>query len=285
MAIDAYRPFPMLLNKSINLAVVLEDTAKEADSEQRTRTAIVQLPAMLERFVQLPENGGLRKLLMLEDVIGFFIGKLFHGYVVKSTTVFRITRNADMTIHEEGARDLLFDVDLLAAASERGWRSTTVQSASTPFQSPRYSLTTARHAVRELLQRDGRMTFTQLAKRVSLSAPATTERVRRLEQAGALRVGADADGVANELAALLGDPARREQMAEAGLQSPDLAAWRTQAEGIAQLLQGRGVGAPARKHDRGVRQLAPKTPNRISHVCCAACVEVRDTDDRDSSRV
>ena len=39
---------------------------------------------------------------------------------------------------------------------------------------------------------------------------------RRLEQAGALRVGADADGVANELAALLGDPARREQMAEAG---------------------------------------------------------------------
>ncbi|MEZ0479614.1 RNA degradosome polyphosphate kinase [Planococcus sp. SSTMD024] len=111
MAIDAYRPFPMLLNKSINLAVVLEDTAKEADSEQRTRTAIVQLPAMLERFVQLPENGGLRKLLLLDDVIGFFIGKLFHGYEVKSTTVFRITRNADMTIHEEGARDLLKEIE------------------------------------------------------------------------------------------------------------------------------------------------------------------------------
>lgn len=111
MAIDAYRPFPMLLNKSINLAVVLEDTAKEVDSEQRTRTAIVQLPAMLERFVQLPENGGLRKLLLLDDVIGFFIGKLFHGYEVKSTTAFRITRNADMTIHEEGARDLLKEIE------------------------------------------------------------------------------------------------------------------------------------------------------------------------------
>ncbi|MFT7841181.1 Lrp/AsnC family transcriptional regulator [Saccharothrix sp. BKS2] len=36
----------------------------------------------------------------------------------------------------------------------------------------------------DLLQHDGRMTFTELAKRVSLSAPATTERVRRLEQAG-----------------------------------------------------------------------------------------------------
>ncbi|RKT70482.1 AsnC family transcriptional regulator [Saccharothrix variisporea] len=38
----------------------------------------------------------------------------------------------------------------------------------------------------DLLQRDGRMTFTELAKRVSLSAPATTERVRRLEQAGVI---------------------------------------------------------------------------------------------------
>src|SRR5690606_30409369 len=41
----------------------------------------------------------------------FFIGKLFHGYEVKSTTVFRITRNADMTIHEEGARDLLKEIE------------------------------------------------------------------------------------------------------------------------------------------------------------------------------
>ncbi|MBT2583816.1 RNA degradosome polyphosphate kinase [Planococcus sp. ISL-109] len=111
MAIDAYRPFPMLLSKSINLAVVLEDKSKEADSEKRRRTAIVQLPAILERFVQLPENGGLHKLLLLEDVIGFFIGKLFYGYEVKATTAFRITRNADMTIHEEGARDLLKEIE------------------------------------------------------------------------------------------------------------------------------------------------------------------------------
>ncbi|GAA3889214.1 Lrp/AsnC family transcriptional regulator [Saccharothrix violaceirubra] len=38
----------------------------------------------------------------------------------------------------------------------------------------------------EILQTDGRITFTELARRVSLSAPATTERVRRLEQAGVL---------------------------------------------------------------------------------------------------
>lgn len=111
MAIDAYRPFPMLLNKSINLAVVLEELASDATAEPQTRTAIVQLPAMLDRFVQVPNDEGVRKLLLLEDVISYFIGKLFYGYEVKSTTAFRITRNADMTIHEEGARDLLKEIE------------------------------------------------------------------------------------------------------------------------------------------------------------------------------
>lgn len=36
------------------------------------------------------------------------------------------------------------------------------------------------------LQRDGRLPFSELGRRVSLSAPAVTERVRRLEQAGVI---------------------------------------------------------------------------------------------------
>lgn len=36
----------------------------------------------------------------------------------------------------------------------------------------------------ELLQSDGRLTFSELGRRVSLSAPAVTERVRRLEENG-----------------------------------------------------------------------------------------------------
>lgn len=109
MAIDAYRPFPMLANKSINLAVVLEDRNEEA--EERFKTAIVQVPAVLDRWLHLEAKPGKERLIMLEDVIGHFIGKLFHGFRVESVTVFRITRNADMTIHEEGARDLLKEIE------------------------------------------------------------------------------------------------------------------------------------------------------------------------------
>lgn len=109
MAIDAYRPFPMLLNKSINLAVVLQDDDEEA--ENPFKTAIVQMPSVLERLIVLQGKSGKERIVLLEDIISHFIGKLFHGFSVVSVAVFRITRNADMTIHEEGARDLLKEIE------------------------------------------------------------------------------------------------------------------------------------------------------------------------------
>lgn len=106
VAIDAYRPFPMLLNKSLNLATLLYDE-KQAEEENRTKLGIVQVPSLLERFIFLPSEGQKHKFILLEDVISSFTHKLFTGYTVSSVTRFRITRNADLTIHEEGARDLL----------------------------------------------------------------------------------------------------------------------------------------------------------------------------------
>ncbi|PGM88056.1 polyphosphate kinase [Bacillus cereus] len=106
VAIDAYRPFPMLLNKSLNLATILYDE-KQEEEENRTKLGIVQVPSLLERFIFLPSEGQKHKFILLEDVISGFTHKLFTGYNVSPVTRFRITRNADLTIHEEGARDLL----------------------------------------------------------------------------------------------------------------------------------------------------------------------------------
>ncbi|CAM4035376.1 polyphosphate kinase [Bacillus manliponensis] len=106
VAIDAYRPFPMLLNKSLNLAAILYDEGQK-EEENRTKLGIVQVPSLLERFIFLPNEEQKQKFILLEDVISNFTHKLFTGYTVSSVTRFRITRNADLTIHEEGARDLL----------------------------------------------------------------------------------------------------------------------------------------------------------------------------------
>ncbi|MBU9722471.1 MULTISPECIES: RNA degradosome polyphosphate kinase [Bacillaceae] len=105
LAIDAYRPFPMLMNKSLNLAVTLESDGKKI-------TAIVQVPAVLDRYISLPPvHHQDRCYVLLEDVITTFIHRLFNGNVVSTISPFRITRNADLTIHEEGAQDLLVEIE------------------------------------------------------------------------------------------------------------------------------------------------------------------------------
>ncbi|WP_338786755.1 RNA degradosome polyphosphate kinase [Metabacillus sp. FJAT-53654] len=119
MAVDAYRPFPMLLNKSLNLAIVIEDYDEFV--ENRLKTAIVQVPAVLDRFVRLETSNNKVQFIQLEDIISYFIYKLFKGYKVVSVSVFRITRNADMTIHEEGARDLLKEIE--KELKKRKWGS------------------------------------------------------------------------------------------------------------------------------------------------------------------
>lgn len=108
MAIDAYRPFPLVSNKSLNLAVVLKEKRK-----LQKRMAIVQIPRGFQRFVEIPNanNQETKQFVYLEELISHFVGKLFPGYRVLSVTQFRITRNADLEIHEEGARDLLKEIE------------------------------------------------------------------------------------------------------------------------------------------------------------------------------
>jgi polyphosphate kinase len=106
MAIDAYRPFPMLLNKSLNLAVLLKKP-----NNKKEKLAIVQVPGVLTRFIAVPSQNGKSQFILLEDVISHFLYKLFIGYTVLSVSPFRITRNADLTIHEEGSSDLLREIE------------------------------------------------------------------------------------------------------------------------------------------------------------------------------
>lgn len=108
VAVDAYRPFPTLIGRTLNLLVLLE---KASDAEKQQRVAIVQVPSVLERFIKIPTIEEEAAFVLLEDVISHNVDKLFFGYKVKSTQAFRLTRNADLTIHEEGAQDLLSEIE------------------------------------------------------------------------------------------------------------------------------------------------------------------------------
>ncbi|MBI5975909.1 RNA degradosome polyphosphate kinase [Staphylococcus canis] len=103
LGIDAYRPFPKLNNKTLNIFVDI-DTGDEVNS------AIVQIPTLLNRFTTV-NDGNKQFIILIEDVISFFMGHLFKGYEILNTYTFRITRNADLTIHEDGAEDLLIEIE------------------------------------------------------------------------------------------------------------------------------------------------------------------------------
>jgi len=108
MAVDASHPFPMLLSKRLNIGVLLES---EREGMSKPLFAVVQVPSVLPRFVELPGTGENLQFILLEDVIGLQMDNLFQGNRILESGAFRITRNADMALDEEDAEDLLIAIE------------------------------------------------------------------------------------------------------------------------------------------------------------------------------
>ncbi|RPI25416.1 MAG: polyphosphate kinase 1 [Acidobacteria bacterium] len=124
MAVDARQRFPLLLNLGLNVAVRLkvEETARSTPESGPVRPskhfAIIPLGSRPDRFIQLPEEAGYAYIL-LEDVIQMFIDRFFPGQTVLEHAVFRITRNADLSVREDMAGDLLAEMkEVLDARKE-----------------------------------------------------------------------------------------------------------------------------------------------------------------------
>ncbi|MFV0528342.1 MAG: RNA degradosome polyphosphate kinase [Lachnospiraceae bacterium] len=112
MAVDSSRPFPLVRNKTLNIAALLlkKDRKKSKDEKEEFEFATVQVPSVLPRIVELPFEGSERKAILLEEIIERNIGKLFLTYDVICAHPYRIMRNADLTIDEDEAEDLLQEI-------------------------------------------------------------------------------------------------------------------------------------------------------------------------------
>jgi len=106
LAIDPGHPFPHVHNKSLNIALQVEN---EQTGQQLF--AVVQVPAVLNRVVVLPGSKDRVRFVLLEEVIAAHLGDLFGGFRVVDHTVFRVTRNTDLTINEDEAEDLLQTIE------------------------------------------------------------------------------------------------------------------------------------------------------------------------------
>ncbi len=107
MAVDASRPFPLIRNKTLNIAALI----KRKESEKEVEFATVQVPSVLPRLVEIPsEKEGGRTFLLLEQMIERNISKLFLNCKVVCAYPYRIMRNADLSIDEDEAADLLKEI-------------------------------------------------------------------------------------------------------------------------------------------------------------------------------
>ncbi|HUZ42142.1 MAG TPA: polyphosphate kinase 1 [Acidimicrobiales bacterium] len=103
LAVDPGHPFPMISNLSLNIAVYVRD-----DVTGEERSARVKVPNSLPRFLQANEN----EWCLLEDLITSNLGRLFSGMTVGRADLFRVTRNADLTLEEDEADDLLVALEV-----------------------------------------------------------------------------------------------------------------------------------------------------------------------------
>lgn len=106
MAVDSSRPFPLIRNKSLNIGALIKNKKHGGEIE----IATVQVPSVLPRLVILPSSEGTVEIILLEEIIAQNIDKLFLNYEVLCAHPYRIMRNADLTIDEEEAADLLKEI-------------------------------------------------------------------------------------------------------------------------------------------------------------------------------
>ena len=107
MAVDSSRPFPLIRNKSLNIAALVQ----KKNGADGLEFAMVQVPSGLPRIVELPADGnGERRVILLEEIIERNMKELFLNYNIVSAHPFRIMRNADFTLDEEEAEDLLEEI-------------------------------------------------------------------------------------------------------------------------------------------------------------------------------
>ncbi len=101
--VDAYRPFPHLTDGVLHLFVRLEKSGSPF-------IAIVPVSTRLNRIHSL-KSGEKTIFLMTDDLLYYFLPDLFKGYKITYSFTFRITRNADLAIQEDGADDLLSAIE------------------------------------------------------------------------------------------------------------------------------------------------------------------------------
>ena len=119
MAVDASRPFPLIVNKTLNIAALIKAKSKASKLHKGKKEkggeydfATVQVPSVLPRLVPIPsEEENVQSFIFLEQIIEKNLYKLYLNYDVVCAYPYRVMRNADLSFDEDDASDLLKEIE------------------------------------------------------------------------------------------------------------------------------------------------------------------------------
>jgi polyphosphate kinase len=105
VTVDPSHPFPRVLNKALCMGLLLKRKRRAAG----TYMGVVTVPRVLPRLVRLPSKSGV-DYIFLADLITYHAARMYRGYDIVSAASFRVTRNSNLYLEEEEARNLLESV-------------------------------------------------------------------------------------------------------------------------------------------------------------------------------
>ena len=128
LAVDPAHPFPFIANLALCLVFKL---VREEDGG--TMRALLPLPPQVERFIRLPSRrgSGAMRFALLEDVILLFLDRLFPGFIMAESGLFRLIRDTDVEFEEE-AEDLVRSYESALKRRRRGRAIRLSVTANTP---------------------------------------------------------------------------------------------------------------------------------------------------------
>ena len=117
LAVDPAHPFPVLLNKSLNVAVLLLDPRQ---TRRTPRMAVVQVPRALPRIKRIPELDDRGAYVFTAEIVRDNLSELFPGLEVVHATTFRVTRDSNIDIDEFQSTDLMSSMEKELIKRRRG---------------------------------------------------------------------------------------------------------------------------------------------------------------------
>jgi len=117
MVVNKNQPSPLILNKTLNISLLLEDIT----CPDILLFGTIQVPSVLNRLVEIPSLESEKSFLLLEEIIKLNLASLFDNHNIIATGCYRITRNAFLDVDEDESEDLLTAVQL--SLNQRKWGS------------------------------------------------------------------------------------------------------------------------------------------------------------------